>query len=188
MFTRRQTIAATLAAGILAEAVEPSARATAGDEMQFPRVAGFGGVFPIDGMAEQPRPGMKVLFDVTTEAKPGELNKGLEVVARFLNLAALAGVRPGQLQVGVVVHGQALVCCMKQAVYAAKTGAAVANPNEKLLAALAAAGVPLMACSQAVRRQKFGLGDLLDAVKPVTSAMVVSIDRQQQGWAVLLPH
>lgn len=187
MITRRQTIAATLAAGFMAEALENTAQAAA-DEMQFPRVAGFGGVFPIDGMAEQPKPGMRVLFDVTTEAKPGELNKGLEVVARFLNLAALAGVRPNQLQIAVVVHGQALLSCMNQAVYTAKTGFKTPNPNEKLIRALAETGVPLMACSQAVRRQKFALADLLDVVKPVTSAMIVSIDRQQQGWAVLLPH
>jgi intracellular sulfur oxidation DsrE/DsrF family protein len=180
-------MAATLAASLLAEIMENTAQAAA-DELQFPRVQGFGGVYSIDGMAEQPKPGMKVLFDVTTEAKPGELNKGLEVVARFLNMAALGGLGPTQMQVAVVLHGQALVCCMNHKVYTAKTAFKSANPNEKLIRALAETGIPLLACSQAVRRQKFTLGDLLDNVKPVTSAMIVSIDRQQQGWAVLLPH
>ncbi|MFM7591033.1 MAG: DsrE family protein [Isosphaeraceae bacterium] len=155
--------------------------------MQFPLIKKYGGVFSIEGFAEPPLPGMKVIFDVTTEAEPGQLNKGFEVVARFLNLAALGGVDSAKLQVAVVVHGKALVCCMNQAVYAGKN-ADKSNPNEELLKSLADAGVSLIACSQAVRRNSFLMSDLQPFVKPVSSAMIVSIERQQKGWAVLVPH
>lgn len=195
MITRRNLMAASAtlpllaeAEALAAEAANPEAFAEAAAEMQFPRIAGYGGVFPIEGIAEQPLPGTKVLFDLTTEAKPGELNKGLEVVARFLNLAAAAGVPSGAVTVEVVIHGGTVISSLKQPAYAAKTGTDAVNPNEKLITALAVAGVPLWICSQAVRRQKFVLGDILPAIKPATSAMAVSIARQQAGWAVLLPH
>jgi|GEM_PF-1580685 len=194
MITRRHLLAASAALPLLAEAQAQAAEAAANaeafaaDELQFPRIAGFGGVFSIDGIAEPPLPGTKVLFDLTTEAKPGELNKGLEVVARFLNLAAAAGVPNGGVTVEVVIHGPTVISSLTQAAYAAKTGTDAVNPNEKLVKALAAAGVPLWICSQAVRRQKLALSDILPAIKPATSAMAVSITRQQAGWAVLLPH
>lgn len=197
MITRRNLMAASAAAlPLLAEAEAQAAEIAAiaeaapnaADALQFPRIAGYGGVFPVDGIAEPPLPGSRVLFDLTTEAKPGELNKGLEVVARFLNLAAIVGVPNGALTVEVVIHGPTIVSSLKQASYAAKNGTDAVNPNEKLIAALAEAGVTLWICSQAVRRQKFALADVLPAVKPATSAMSVSISRQQAGWAVLLPH
>jgi len=186
--SRRDCITATIAAGLFAEAIAESSETTIqADELHFPAIEGFGGVYTIEGIDEPPVAGMKVLFDVTTDAEHGQVNKGLEVVARFINLAALAGVKPDQLQVAIVVHGKALLSCMNSEVYKAKAGLS-ANPNEKLIEKLAAAGVPVTACSQAVRRGKFSLSDLNKLVKPVTSAMVVSIDRQQQGWAVLVPH
>lgn len=189
MISRRNLLAASsIALPLLAEARAQAAEANpAGGELQYPRIAGYGGVFSIDGIAEPPTAGMKVLFDLTTEAAPGELNKGLEVVARFLNLAAAAGLKPDDVTVEIVIHGPTVISSLKQAAYAAKTGAA-SNPNEKLIATLADAGVPLWICSQAVRRQKFALDDIQPAVRAATSAMAVSIARQQAGWAVLLPH
>jgi hypothetical protein len=101
---RRNCISAALAASILAESLAEAEQNSNLEEMQFPLIKKYGGVFPIDGLAEPPLTGMKVVFDVTTEAEPGQLNKGLEVVARFLNLAAAAGVSMKSLRVEVVVH------------------------------------------------------------------------------------
>jgi len=185
--TRRNCVAASILASILADTTAEAGLNFNAEQMQFPLIKKFGGVFSIEGIAEPPLPGMKVIFDVTTESEPGQLNRGFEVVARFLNLAALGGIDLAKLQVAVVVHGKALVCCMNQSVYAGRnTGKA--NPNEELLKSLADAGVSLMACSQAVRRNNFLMSDLQSIVKPVSSAMIVSIDRQQKGWAVLVPH
>jgi hypothetical protein len=44
----------------------------------YPLVAGHGGVVPLPRAAEQPRKGVKVVFDITSGAKPVEVNKGLE--------------------------------------------------------------------------------------------------------------
>jgi len=45
--------------------------------------------------AEQPGKGAKAVFDITADAEPGEVNKGLEQVARLLNLYGAAGLKPG---------------------------------------------------------------------------------------------
>ena len=47
--------------------------------LEFPIIARFGGVVSVPNAAERPRPGAKVLFDVTADAKPGDVNKGLEL-------------------------------------------------------------------------------------------------------------
>jgi intracellular sulfur oxidation DsrE/DsrF family protein len=194
MISRRNMLAAASAAlPLLAEARAQAAEAganpaLAADELQFPMIEGYGGIYPIEGIAEQPFDDMKVLFDLTTEAKPGELNKGLEIVARFLNLAGAAGIARDRVGVEVVIHGPTVISSLKQDVYVAKTGENVVNPNAKLIGVLAKAGVPLWICSQAVRRQKFALTDILPEIKPAASAMTVSVLRQQAGWAVLLPH
>ena len=42
----------------------------------YPVITGHGGVVPLPRAAEQPRKGAKAVFDVTADAKPGEVNKG----------------------------------------------------------------------------------------------------------------
>ena len=49
----------------------------------YPLVPGHGGVVPLPRAVEQPRKGAKAVFDITADAKPGEVNKGLEHVARL---------------------------------------------------------------------------------------------------------
>jgi hypothetical protein len=73
----------------------------------YPLVPGHGGVVPLPRAAEQPRKGAKAVFDVTADAKPGEVNAGLEQVARLLNLYGAAGLKPGDVKIAAVCHGAA---------------------------------------------------------------------------------
>src|SRR5260370_24311944 len=59
----------------------------------YPLVPGHGGVVLLPRAAEQPRKGAKAVFDITADAQPGEVNKGLENVARPLNLHGAAGLK-----------------------------------------------------------------------------------------------
>ncbi len=49
----------------------------------FPQVAHYGGIVRIPNAAEPARRGTKIIFDITADSKPEELNKGLESVARY---------------------------------------------------------------------------------------------------------
>ena len=58
----------------------------------YPLVTGHGGVVPLPRAAEQPRKGAKAVFDITADAKPGQVTTGFEQVARLLNLYGAAGL------------------------------------------------------------------------------------------------
>src|SRR5690242_13953175 len=76
-------------------------------EMVFPIIPRVGGVVPLPNAAEPPRKGAKVVFDITADAKPGDLNKGLERVARLLNLYGAAGLEASDVTIALVMHGEA---------------------------------------------------------------------------------
>src|ERR1700692_3818088 len=73
----------------------------------YPLVPGHGGVVPLPRAAEQPRKGARAVFDITADAKPGEVNRGLEQVARLLNLYGAAGLQAGDVKIAAVFHSQA---------------------------------------------------------------------------------
>src|SRR6266403_5742500 len=73
----------------------------------YPLVPGHGGVVSLPRAAEQPRKGAKAVFDITADAKPGEVNKGLEQVARLLNLYGAAGLTARDVKIAAVCHGAA---------------------------------------------------------------------------------
>src|SRR5437764_1360141 len=85
----------------------------------YPLVPGHGGVVPLPRAAEQPRKSAKAVFDVTTDAKPSEVNKGLEHVARLLNLYGAAGLTARDVKIAAVLHGEADKAVLSDAAYAA---------------------------------------------------------------------
>src|SRR5438105_3984173 len=90
-------------AAAVADGQTPSGKAG----LVYPLVPGHGGVVPLPRAAEQPRKGAKAVFDITADAKPGTVNKGLEHVARLLNLYGAAGLTAGDVKIVAVLHGEA---------------------------------------------------------------------------------
>src|SRR5262245_36199751 len=86
-------------------------------ELVFPIIPKIGGVVPLPNAAEPPRKGAKVVFDITADAKPGDLNKGLERVARLLNLYGAAGLKASDVKIALVMHGEATKTALSDAVY-----------------------------------------------------------------------
>jgi hypothetical protein len=76
-------------------------------ELVYPIIPNVGGVVPLPDAAELPRKGAKVVFDITADAKPADVNKGLERVARLLNLYGSAGLKASDVKIALVVHGEA---------------------------------------------------------------------------------
>jgi len=119
----------------------------------YPLVPGHGGVVPLPRAAEQPRKGAKAVFDISADAKPGEVNKGLEQVARLLNLYGAAGLRAGDVKIAAVFHGEADKAVLSDAAYVARFKVAANRPaldpqpeesrggSVRLRAVLARAGV-----------------------------------------------
>jgi hypothetical protein len=66
------------AAAFLCLSVWASAQQPADPRMVYPIIPNVGGVVPLSNAAEQPRKGARVVFDITADAKPSDLSKGLE--------------------------------------------------------------------------------------------------------------
>jgi intracellular sulfur oxidation DsrE/DsrF family protein len=152
------------------------------DALTYPVVPGHGGVVALPGAAEQPRKGAKVVFDITADARPGEVNKGLERVARLLNLYGAGGLKAGDVRIAAVVHGEATRSALTDAAYAERFGVK-ANPNLPLVRELKKAGVELYVCGQALHYKGFKAAAVDGDVSVAVAALTVVVNKQADGYA-----
>jgi intracellular sulfur oxidation DsrE/DsrF family protein len=150
----------------------------------YPLVPGHGGVVPLLRAAEQPGKGAKAVFDITAGAKPGEVNKGLEQVARLLNLYGAAGLKAGDVKIAAVFHGEADKAVLSDAVYFARFKVA-ANPNPPLIRDLKKAGVEVFVCGQSLHELGFKAEEVAEEVPVADSAMLVLVNKQADGYAYI---
>jgi intracellular sulfur oxidation DsrE/DsrF family protein len=144
-------------------------------------------VVAIQGAAESPRRGAKIVFDITSDSKPDEVNKGLEAVARYLNLNAQAGLKPNDVQLALVLHGGATKAALGDAAYSKHTSASE-NPNLKLIHELKTCGVEVFVCGQSLARNKFARADVAGELTVAVSALTVNVNKQQDGYSYLSIH
>lgn len=176
------TTFALLVAAVAAAPPEP-VRPT----LVYPHIKDAGGVALLPKAPYQPKAEAKVLFDITVAAKPADVNKGLDRVARLINLYAGHGVPPDGLQVVVVLHGSAIDSALTDAAYQRRTGA-VANPNLPLLRQLHAAAVKVYVCGQTLAQKGYSHQELAAPLEVAVSAMLVNVQSQNDGYAVLGVH
>jgi len=158
-----------------------------GPAFLFPQVSSYGGIVRTPEAAEPPRRGVKIVFDITADCKPEELNKGLESVARYLNLNAEAGFKPMDVKLALVLHGPATKAALGDSAYA-KHAAAKKNPNLELIQELKGCGVEVYVCGQSLARNKFAPADVASEVSIAVSAMTVNANKQQDGYSYLSIH
>jgi intracellular sulfur oxidation DsrE/DsrF family protein len=126
----------------------------------------------------------KVVFDVAeSPSDPGQLNRKIETVARFLNLHARSGVDPKNMQIALVLHGGAGKDTLANAAYQERHQ--VPNPNTELMQRLKLAGVDIYLCGQTAEFRGFARDELASPVSLATSAMSVLVELQGQGYSLL---
>jgi intracellular sulfur oxidation DsrE/DsrF family protein len=150
----------------------------------YPLISGHGGVVPLPPAAEQPRKGAKAVFDITADAKPGEVNRGLERVARLLNLYGAAGLTAGDVRIAAVLHGEADKAALTDAAYAARYKVAV-NPNLPLIRDLKRAGVKVSVCGQSLHELGFQAEEVAKEVPVADAALLVLVNKQTDGYAYI---
>jgi intracellular sulfur oxidation DsrE/DsrF family protein len=150
----------------------------------YPVIPEHGGVVPLPRAPEQPRKGAKAVFDITADAKPDEVNKGLEQVARLLNLYGAAGLKAKDVQITAVCHGAADKAVLNDAAYSArfKVGA---NPNLPLIRDLKKAGVELFVCGQSLHELGFKAEEVAEEVPVADAALLVLVNKQADGYAYI---
>jgi intracellular sulfur oxidation DsrE/DsrF family protein/SAM-dependent methyltransferase len=153
-----------------------------GAELAFPIIANYGGVAPLEAAAEQPRTGAKVVFDATSDTKPGEVNKGLERVARLLNLYGAAGLKTADVKLAIVLHGEATKSVLTDAAYKSRFEIE-RNPNLPLVRELRKAGVEVFVCGQALSYKGFAQDEVADEITVAAAALTVIVNKQADGYA-----
>lgn len=152
--------------------------------LQFPIIRNFGGVLPRPQAVEQPRANAKVVFDVTADSKPGDANKGLDRVARLLNLYGVAGLKPTDVKIVVVLHSEATKSVLKDADYKRRFDADD-NPNLPLIRDLQKAGVEVNVCGQALNYKGFNDDEVADGIPIAVAALTVIVNKQTDRYAYL---
>lgn len=152
-------------------------------ELKTSLIAGVGGVADLTGAPEGPRAGGRIVLDVTSIAKPGEVNSGLERAARVLNLYGSVGLKSSDVRIGVVLHGEAALSVLSEA--PAETTSNPKNPNLALISELNRAGVEVMVCGQTLARKQIAHQNVAEGVLIISSAMTGLMNRQADGYSLV---
>lgn len=155
--------------------------------LAFPLIKKFGGVVVREKAAEAPRKGAKVVLDVTTAAEADQLNKGLERAARLINLYGAAGLKADDVQIVVVVHGDATRSILEAEAYQGRFDGE-GNPNLPLIAELRRAGVEVFVCGQALGNKGFSDDEVAEGVTIAVSALTLLLNRQADGYTAIPVH
>ncbi|HOP22981.1 MAG TPA: DsrE family protein [Gammaproteobacteria bacterium] len=127
---------------------------------------------------------LKTVFDVyTSDDDKSKINKGINTVARFLNMHHNAGVKSENIQAALVIHGSAAKDILSDQAYHKQFG--INNPNSDLLLQLHKHGVEIIVCGQSVEFKEYKRDEILDFVKVSLSAITALTDLQQKGYAII---
>ncbi len=147
----------------------------------FPVIANYGGVVSVTNAVEKPRAGTKLVLDVTADAQPEAINKGLERAARMLNLYGAAGLKAADVKLAIVLHGEATKSALSDTFYQPRYGVE-RNPNLPLILALLQAGVEVSVCGQALNYKGFPESTVAKDIRIADAALTVITNRQQDGF------
>ena len=112
------------------------------------------------------------------------INKGLNNVARLMNLHGVAGIPREKLHVAVAVHYTATPIILSNQGYQKKYG--VDNPNLVLIDQLREAGVELFVCGQSLVARNYAFEDVNPQVKIGLSMLTVVTEKMMKGYELLV--
>lgn len=150
----------------------------------------FGKIADVPGMqALSEDAQFAVSFDVSKQANAGDINRALDSGARFLNMHVNAGLKPENLKLAFVIHGNAVHDMTVDDFYQAKNSqeaskTEVKNANAALIKVLQAHGVQFYVCGQSAAYYGVTKENLLPGVKLSLSAMTAHAQLQQAGFTL----
>jgi intracellular sulfur oxidation DsrE/DsrF family protein len=151
-----------------------------------PVIPGHGPVYyvPEEPQAWPAGQTLKAVFDIAgAPDAPEDANPRFEMVARYLNLHARAGIAPEQLPVAVVLHGRATRSALDPDVFEERYGEA--HPDAGLLKRLQAAGVRIVVCGQSATAFGFDPAEFAPGIGMSLSAMTSLVALQSEGYALI---
>ena len=156
-------------------------------KVSFPIIPGYGGVYPVEGGVELPVRGSKVVVDATSATKEaGRPLPCLERAALLLNLAGASGLKSADLEIVIVLHGDATPASLAAEAYREKYGRA--NDSLELMKSLSKAGVRILVCGQSLHRKGLDPKAIAPGITISSSAVSAVINLQARGHAYIPSH
>lgn len=155
-------------------------------DARYPMVKGFGGIYEVPN-GEKPDDDInyKIVIDLkTNQPDKDQINKGLNNVARMMNLHGLGGVKSENLNVVVVAHGGATEVILNNEAYRQKNG--VDNPNLELIDALKKAGAEVYVCGQSLLSRGYEQNEVNQEVTIGLSMLTVVTEHIHKGYKLLV--
>jgi len=182
----KSTVHALCWGTLLALSANPVGAADPDPAHKGPVIDQFGPVYDVDSPDFVTPTNMtyRAVFDVAQSPEAADqLNPRVESLARFLNMQARAGLKPGQVKLALVVHGAASKDMLSNAAYKSRLG--VDNPNAPLLAALQSKGVRVILCGQTAAYRGYSRQELAPGVEIALSAMTALVVLQSEGYELI---
>ena len=146
----------------------------------FGTINKFDGTVPTDTSIDY-----KIVIDLkSSNDNYGTVNKGLNNVARLLNLHGAAGVPKDKLHVAVAVHYTATPIILNNNGYQKKYG--INNPNLELINQLKEAGVELYVCGQSLVARHYDFENVNPQVEIGLSMLTVVTEKMMNGYGLLV--
>lgn len=154
-------------------------------EYKNPAVENFGRVVQLRDAKQQPRDGSKIVVDITKGGEPSKLNPAIEKVARFVNIYRGAGREPAEVEIAIVLHGEATLSVLNAVAYSNhfKTKD---NPNLECLHELHKAGVKIFVCGQSLIGKGARPNEVVEVADVAVSALTSLVNLQRDGYSFVL--
>lgn len=146
----------------------------------------FGYVYPIENadLLLDIDKKYKVIFDVySDEKKSSQMNALINTVARFMNMHAQNGLKEENMEIVLVLHGEATKNALSDAAF--KKEFKSKHPNSKLLEALDAKKVKIYVCGQSMKYKGYNAADISEHVSVSLSALTALVKYQSEGYQII---
>jgi intracellular sulfur oxidation DsrE/DsrF family protein len=124
----------------------------------------------------------KVAFDISKQATAGQVNRGIESLARFINMHVANGIDAKNIQLALVVHGKAGFDLLHNVAHNKKFQQE--NANKVLLSFLMEHQVDIYLCGQSATYMGIDNDMLLPGVNMALSAMTAHAVLQNSGYSL----
>ena len=111
------------------------------------------------------------------------MNASINTVARFLNMHAQHDIKPENLDIILILHGDATKNVLTDKAF--KREYNISNPNTVLIKALKKENVQIYVCGQSFAYKGYKKNDLSSNVKLSLSALTALVKFQSEGYQLI---
>ncbi|MDT7827363.1 DsrE family protein [Pricia sp. S334] len=125
----------------------------------------------------------KMVFDLTLDSQGDSINKGLNKIARAINLLGASGVPKEKMYLVGIIHSNTTSVILSNEAHRKRTGKD--NPNMDLLKVLTENGVKFYVCGQSLAHRGIDIAEMNPYIDLSLSAMTSLTYFQYRGYALM---